>query len=234
VSAIAEHCTCFLEPGGGKRVISLPYDEVRRCVEDGVTRQEGESFDAWDDCVLEDREARGVRLGDYFDNPRTYLWAGDYRQCMMPVTDRPLSGASGRASATAAGVLNQMSGGAVWGQDQPSLAPQQAWSARLFPVPRMGEVAGLFLAATEREERAASVVQRAFQRYQLKQRWLAVLGEAGFEAARLCSEGGSGRTSRHRPDSEGRRSGARGHVWTSSWLAYDRTVLELSGRTLAH
>ena len=39
---------------------------------------------------------------------------------------------------------------------------------------------------------------------------------------------------RSRRGSEGRRSGARGHVWTSSWLAYDRTVHELSGRTLAH
>ena len=78
---IVEGCTCFLEPGGGRRVTSLPYEELKRRVDDGVTRKEGESFDAWDDRVSDDREARGVPLGDYFNTPLAYMWAGDYRQC---------------------------------------------------------------------------------------------------------------------------------------------------------
>ena len=79
---IVEGCTCFLEPGGGRRVTSLPYEELKRRVDDGVTRKEGESFDAWDDRVSDDREARGVPLGDYFNTPLAYMWAGDYRQCI--------------------------------------------------------------------------------------------------------------------------------------------------------
>ena len=73
--------TCCLKLDGGKRVTSLPYEELKRRVDDGLKRRAGESFDAWDDCVSEDREAWGVPLGDYFDTPLAYMWAGDYRQC---------------------------------------------------------------------------------------------------------------------------------------------------------
>ena len=43
---IIEGCTCFLQPDG-KRVNSLPYDELKRRIDDGVL-QSGNSFDAWD------------------------------------------------------------------------------------------------------------------------------------------------------------------------------------------
>ena len=55
---------------------SLPYEELKRRVKDGVTRQVGEAFDAWDERVRADREARGVFRGDYFDTPWAYHMRG--------------------------------------------------------------------------------------------------------------------------------------------------------------
>ena len=77
---IAEVCTCFLEPDGGQRMISLPYEELKRRVDDNLL-QAGDSFNAWDARVLADRQARGVSIGDYFERPWAYAWCGVFRKC---------------------------------------------------------------------------------------------------------------------------------------------------------
>lgn len=77
---IAEGCTCFLEPDGGKRVNALPFNELKRRVDDGML-QAGDSFQAWDERVLADRNARGVSIGDYFERPWEFSWCGSFRQC---------------------------------------------------------------------------------------------------------------------------------------------------------
>ena len=80
VARITEQCTCFLSPDGGKRVTSLPYVELKRRVDDGVL-QAGESFEAWDERVLADRQARAVSIGDYFERPWAFAWCGTFRKC---------------------------------------------------------------------------------------------------------------------------------------------------------
>ena len=77
---IIEGCTCFLSPNGGKRMNVLPYDELKRRVDDGVL-QAGDSFDVWDERVLADRKARRVSIGEYFERPWAFAWCGAFRQC---------------------------------------------------------------------------------------------------------------------------------------------------------
>ena len=77
---IVEQCTCFHTPDGGKRVTSLPYEEVKRRVDDDML-QGGDSFEAWDARVLADREARGVSIGEYFERPWLFNWCGTFRKC---------------------------------------------------------------------------------------------------------------------------------------------------------
>ena len=78
---IAACCTCFSRPDGGQRTWTMPYGEVKQRVEDGLSSLPGESLASWDARVRADREARGVALGDYFDNPAAYTWCGIERTC---------------------------------------------------------------------------------------------------------------------------------------------------------
>ena len=77
---IFEGCTCFLSPNGGKRVTSLPYEELKRRRDDNML-QAGESFEAWDERVLADRQARRVSIGEYFERPWAFAWCGSFRKC---------------------------------------------------------------------------------------------------------------------------------------------------------
>ena len=75
---ITECCTCFLEPNGGRRVVVLPYEELKRRVDD-VMLQGDQSFEAWDERVLAERTARGVSIGEYFERPWAFAWCGTFR-----------------------------------------------------------------------------------------------------------------------------------------------------------
>lgn len=66
---IAESCMCT---PGTERVFMLPWAELKRRAEDGITSLPSESQAAYDARVRADREARGVELGEYFTNPLAF------------------------------------------------------------------------------------------------------------------------------------------------------------------